>query len=76
MLIDLAKMAKIHKFGSANSLLDSPMGTHVANQNGNPELLLSTLCKGCVHKFSFFLDHVFQNPREKITRKNALYKIN
>ena len=25
MLIDLAKMAKIHKFGLANSLLDSPM---------------------------------------------------
>ena len=27
MLIDLAKMAKIHKFGLANSLLDSPMAT-------------------------------------------------
>ena len=27
LLIDLAKMAKIHKFGSANSLLDSPMAT-------------------------------------------------
>ena len=26
MLIDLAKMAKIHKFGLANSLLDSPIG--------------------------------------------------
>ncbi len=33
MLIDLAKMAKIHKFGLANSLLDSPM----ANTNGNPD---------------------------------------
>ena len=27
LLIDLAKMAKIHKFGLANSLLDSPMAT-------------------------------------------------
>ena len=27
MSIDLAKMAKIHKFGLANSLLDSPMAT-------------------------------------------------
>ena len=27
MLIDLAKMAKINKFGLANSLLDSPMAT-------------------------------------------------
>ena len=27
MLIDLAKMAKIHKFCLANSLLDSPMAT-------------------------------------------------
>ena len=27
MLIDLAKMAKIHEFGLANSLLDSPMAT-------------------------------------------------
>ena len=27
MLIDLAKMAKIHKFGLANSLLGSPMAT-------------------------------------------------
>ena len=27
MLIDLAKMAKIHKFGLANSLVDSPMAT-------------------------------------------------
>ena len=27
MLIDLAKMAKIHKFSLANSLLDSPMAT-------------------------------------------------
>ena len=27
MLIDLAKMAKLHKFGLANSLLDSPMAT-------------------------------------------------
>ena len=27
MLIDLAEMAKIHKFGLANSLLDSPLAT-------------------------------------------------
>ena len=27
MLFNLAKMAKIHKFGLANSLLDSPMPT-------------------------------------------------
>ena len=27
MLIDLAKMAKIHKFGLANLVLDSPMAT-------------------------------------------------
>ena len=27
MLIDLAKMAKLHKFCLANSLLDSPMAT-------------------------------------------------
>ena len=27
MLVDLAKMAKIHKFGLANSLLHSPMAT-------------------------------------------------
>ncbi len=27
MLIDLAKMAKIHKFGLANSFVDSPMAT-------------------------------------------------
>ena len=27
MLIDLAKMANIHKFGLANSLLGSPMAT-------------------------------------------------
>ena len=30
MLINLAKMAKIHKFGLANSLLDSPMATWLA----------------------------------------------
>ena len=29
LLIDLAKMAKIHKFGLANSLLDSPMATWI-----------------------------------------------
>ena len=27
MVIDLAKMAKIHKFGLANFLVDSPMAT-------------------------------------------------
>ena len=35
MFINVAKMAKMHKFGLANSLLDSPM----ANTNGNPELM-------------------------------------
>ena len=33
MLIDIAK---IHTFCLANSLLDSPMATCMANHNGNP----------------------------------------
>ena len=37
MFIDLAKMAKIHKFGLANSLQDSPMAT----ANGNPALFIT-----------------------------------
>ena len=40
MLIDLAKMAKIHKFGLANSLLDSPMATCMANPNENPDTVV------------------------------------
>ena len=35
MVIDLAKMAKIHKFGLANFLVDSPHG-YMAKPNGNP----------------------------------------
>ena len=38
MLIDLAKMAKIHKFGFVNSLLDSPIAT-LANHPGTLSLI-------------------------------------
>ena len=39
MLIYLAKMAKIHKFCLANSLLDYLANGYMANTNGNPEFV-------------------------------------
>ena len=56
MLIDLAKMAKILKFGLANSLLDSPTATWL-NPKGNPASTGALLFIDWIHYLLCIDDH-------------------
>ena len=50
MLIDLAKTAKIHKFGLANSLLGSPMATWLTLMGTLDVIKFYFTCLGAVRE--------------------------
>ena len=73
ILMDLAKMAQIHKFGLANSLLDSPMATRLTltGHDVSCHVLMRCECFECIAGHDLLPESSIKNKRESQTEKHC-----